>query len=71
MTTKEELKAFRNETAENFRALRLEVAEIRRDLEALKEHVGHMSGYSKEIDHLMERVRAIEKHIGIEPRVAA
>ena len=76
MATKEELNAFRGEfrafndqTVEELRAIRSELAEIRRDLDALK--VGDMSGYSKEIDHLMERVRAIEKHLGIKPQLAA
>jgi len=30
-----------------------------------------MSGYSKEIDHLIGRLRAIEKHLGIKPPLAA
>ena len=36
MATKEELKAFREETAESFRAIRAELSDIRRDLEVLK-----------------------------------
>jgi hypothetical protein len=35
MATKDELKEFREETAENFRALRAEVVDIRRDLEEM------------------------------------
>lgn len=71
MATKEELKAFREETAENFRDLKAEVADIRRAIENLQTRVGNMEGYSKEIDHLMERVRAIEKRLGIETKIAA
>jgi hypothetical protein len=71
MATKEELKAFREETAENFRDLKAEVADIRRAIENLQTRVGNMEGYSKEIDHLMERVRAIERHLGIKAKIAA
>lgn len=78
MATKEELSEFRGEfrtfkdqTVEELRAIRSELAGIRRDLDALKERVGDMSGYSTEIDHLIERVRAIEKHLGIKPQLAA
>jgi chaperonin cofactor prefoldin len=71
MATKDELKEFREETAENFRALRAEVADIRRDLEEMKSRVADITGYGKEIDHALERVAAIEKHLGIEKRIAA
>ena len=71
MATKDELKEFREETAENFRALRAEVADIRRDLEEMKSRVANITGYGKEIDHALERVAAIEKHLGIEKRIAA
>lgn len=77
MATKKELSKFRGEfrtfkdqTVEELRTIRSELAGIRRDLDALKERVGDMSGYSKEIDH-HERVRAIEKHLGIKPQLAA
>ena len=66
-----EFRAFKDHTAEELRAIRSELADIRRDLDALKEQVAHMSGYSKEIDHLLERVRAIENHLGIKPQLAA
>ena len=71
MVTKDELKEFRDETAENFRALRAEVADIRRDLEEMKSRVANITGYGKEIDHALERIAAIEKHLGIEKRIAA
>jgi chaperonin cofactor prefoldin len=71
MATKDELKEFREETAENFRALRAEVADIRRDLEEMKSRVANITGYGKEIDHALERIAAIEKHLGIEKRIAA
>ena len=68
---RDEFEAFRAETAESFRDLKAEVADIRRAIEQLQTRVGNMEGYSKEIDHLIERVRTIEKHLGIKPKVAA
>ena len=60
MATKDELKEFREETAENFRAMRAEVADVRRDVEELKSRVANISGYGKEIDHALERIAASE-----------
>lgn len=71
LATKEELKAFRDETAENFRALRADVADVRRDVEELKARADNSAGYSKEIDHALARIAAIEKHLGIERKIAA
>ena len=71
MATKDELKEFREETAENFRALRAEVADIRRDVEELKSRADNSAGYSKEIDHALARIAAIERHLGIEKKIAA
>ena len=71
MATKEDLTAFRMETAENFRDVRAEVADVRQSVEELRSRAEDTEGYSKEIDHLLERVRTIEKHLGIEPQLAA
>jgi hypothetical protein len=71
MATNDELKEFREETAENFRALRAEVADVRRDVEELKSRADNSAGYSKEIDHALARIAAIEKHLGIEKKIAA
>ena len=62
---KNELTAFRNETTQNFHELRAEIADIRRDVEDLQEKIGNMSGYAKEIDSLMARMAAVEKHVGL------
>ena len=59
------------ETEENFRALRAEVADVRRDVEELKSRADNSAGYSKEIDHPLARIAAIEKHLGIEKKIAA
>ena len=69
--TAENFRSFREETAENFRDVRAEIADNRRIVDILQTRVGNTEGYSKEIDHLIERVRAIKKHLGIEPRIAA
>jgi len=71
MATKDELTEFREETAENFRAVHAELADIRRDLEEMKSRVANITGYGKEIDHALERIAAIEKHLGIEKKIAA
>ena len=78
MATKDELKEFRDEfkefgegTAENFHALRTEVADIRRDLEYLRSRVDNATGYSKEIDHALSRIARIERHLGIDTKAAA
>jgi hypothetical protein len=36
---------------------------IRRDLDDLRERVANVSGFRKEIDHALERIAAIEKHL--------
>ena len=78
MATKEDLKSlrtnfddFREETRENFASLRAEIRDIRHRLDALEEIAGNNAGLTKEIDHLMERVRAIENHLGIQRQMAA
>ena len=44
---------------------------IRRDLSELRDEVENISGFRKEIDHAFERIAAIEKHLGINHRIAA
>ncbi len=66
-----EFREFKEYTIEELAAIRAEVADIRRELEALKQRVEHMSGYSKEIDHLLERVSVIEDHLRMRPKTAA
>lgn len=65
MATKGELAELRVEMHEGFAELRAEVRDARREIEAIKQQVGHMVGYAKEIDYLLERVARIEEHIGI------
>jgi hypothetical protein len=51
--------------------IRAELASIRRDLEELTDKVDNIIGLPKEIDHALERIAAIEKHLGISKKVAA
>ena len=44
---------------------------IRRDLDDLREKVENVSGFQKEIDHALERIAAIEKHLGLDKKIAA
>lgn len=48
-----------------------ELKDIRRQLEVLEESSKSYSGFAKEIDHVLQRVIAIEKHLGIQSRTVA
>jgi hypothetical protein len=48
-----------------------ELKSIRRDLDDLREKVENVIGFQKEIDHALERIAAIEKHLGIAKKIAA
>jgi hypothetical protein len=56
---------------EELKEIRSEVASIRRDLERLTTNVANVVGYRKEIDYALERIAAIEKHLGINRKVVA
>jgi hypothetical protein len=44
---------------------------LRRHLDDLIEKVENVSGFRKEIDHALERIAGIEKHLGIDKKIAA
>jgi hypothetical protein len=44
---------------------------IHRELESIKEQLKNVAGFGKEIDHALERIAAIEKHLGIDKKIAA
>ena len=44
---------------------------IHRELESIKQELQNVSGFGREIDHALERIAAIEKHLGIEKKIAA
>jgi predicted nucleic acid-binding Zn-ribbon protein len=48
-----------------------ELREIRKRLEALEEAAKSSSGFAKEIDHLLDRVAKIEKHLGLHQNIKA
>jgi hypothetical protein len=37
----------------------------------MMERVSNVTGYRKEIDHALERIAAIEKHLGLDKKIAA
>ena len=41
------------------------------DLDDLREKVENVIGFQKEIDRALERIAAIEKHLGINKKIAA
>jgi len=68
MATKADVRAIvRDELA----PIRSELKSIRRDLDDLKEKFENVIGFQKEIDHALERIAAIEKHLGINKKIAA
>ena len=61
----------RTEMHEGFADIQSELKDIRNRLDALEFAVHNISGYAKEIDHLIERVSAIERHLGLRANIAA
>jgi predicted nucleic acid-binding Zn-ribbon protein len=53
------------------RDLSWEVRDINKRLTIIEESVAGMKGYAKEIDDLAARIRAIEKHLGIDRALLA
>lgn len=66
-----ELHTFRVETEASFRSLRVELAEINKRLDIIEQSYANLKGVTKEIDEIREQVRAIQKHLGIERKIAA
>jgi tetrahydromethanopterin S-methyltransferase subunit G len=56
---------------QNFANLSSEVTAIHRRLATLEEAVDNISGFAKEIDHLLTRVAEIEKHLGLTTHIKA
>jgi hypothetical protein len=71
MVTKDDLATLRSEMSEGFASVRAEMRDIRNRLDAIEAELKNHSGFAKEIDHLIERVRAIEEHLGIQHKIAA
>jgi len=58
-------------TKVDYHDLRQELQNIRADLKELRANVENMSGFRKEIDHALERIAAIERHLGLNKKIAA
>ena len=85
MATKEEVADIKTEMMEQFehvdkqfhaldgrlRDMANEIAVIHRRVERLEELGANNAGFAKEIDHLLTRVAEIEKHLGIDKKIAA
>jgi hypothetical protein len=56
---------------EELAPIRAELKSIRLDLDDLKEKVENATGFHKEIDHALERIAKIEKHLGLDNKIAA
>jgi hypothetical protein len=52
-------------------SIELELRSIRQDFDDLRDKVENVSGFRKEIDHALDRIAAIEKHLGIDKKIAA
>ena len=48
-----------------------ELAAIHRRLDAFDKALGNVSGFAKEIDHVLKRVAEIEKHLGLTANILA
>jgi hypothetical protein len=68
MATKDDVRAI---VAEELAPIHAELKSIRRDLDDLREKVENVVGFRKEIDHALDRIAAIEKHLGINKKIAA
>ena len=71
MATKDDVEALRVEVRAGFANIQAELRDIRLRLDALEVVTQNVSGFAKEIDHLLRRVGAIEKHLGIHHNIAA
>jgi prefoldin subunit 5 len=56
---------------EELKPIHHELKEINRRLDTLDEEYKNLKGVTKEIDEIRDQVRAIEKHLGINKRIAA
>jgi|GEM_PF-2561069 len=68
---KVDVAGLREETRTGFADIRAELKDIHLRLDALELAVQNVSGFAKEIDHLIERVSAIEQHLGLGRSIAA
>jgi septal ring factor EnvC (AmiA/AmiB activator) len=58
-------------TNDRLRDIASEIAVIHRRIERLEEQGASHAGFAQEIDHALQRIAAIEKHLGINRKIAA
>src|ERR1700681_1401961 len=58
-------------TKEDIAGIMEELADIKRRLKDVEAAVEDHAGHSKEIDHALERIAAIERHLGITKKIVA
>jgi hypothetical protein len=58
-------------TKDDIAGIMEELADIKRRLKDVEAAVEDHAGHSKEIDHALERIAAIEKHLGISKKTTA
>lgn len=61
----------REEVAEALQPIHATLADITRRLDTLEEHYANLKGITKEIDDIRARVKDIERHLGINKKIAA
>jgi prefoldin subunit 5 len=72
LPTKGEVRTIVEEVVEEkLRTIHASLTEINRRLDTIEEHYGNLKGVTKEIDEIRQEVRAIQKHLGIERKIAA
>ena len=49
-------------------ATKSDISALSRELESIKQELANVRGFGKEIDHALEGIAAIEKHLGIEKK---
>jgi len=70
--TKKDMRQIVEEVAdEKLRPIHASLTDINRRLDTIEEHYGNLKGVTKEIDEIRAEVRAIQKHLGIERKIAA
>ena len=71
MATKDDVEVLRVEMREGFANIQVELRDIRLRLDALEVATRNVSGFAKETDHVLQRVGANEKRLGIHHNTAA
>ena len=51
--------------------MRTELSDINKRLDLIEKNYANLKGVTKEIDEIRAEVRAIQKHLGIERKIAA